>query len=215
MNLVGTSCQVALSDPINRLASLILDPRLYTPSQISRAEDCLGLTRKRASTLALQALSPENIMRRHLFHTNGYPYGHIGTPVESFIDVDECGIMLEQCNRSYGKGYFGTRVTESGYYGRGKKFTITLAIGSTGERWCCVERKAGTDIIDFVSFVQSIVGGISLDAYAGVRTIMMDNLSAHRSALVHQTVIASGQRLLYRPKYYPSDAPIEYVINTL
>jgi len=192
-----------------------LNRRVYSASQISKAEDSLGLTRKRASTLALQALTPENAFRRNIFHTQGYPYGRIGTPIESFIDVDECGIMLEECNRAYGKGYFGTRVTESGNYGRGVKYTITLAIASTGERWCRVERKTGTDINDFVSFIEQIVDNIDQEAYAGVRTIMMDNLSSHCSPLVHQTVLASGQRILFRPKYYPSDAPIEYVFNTI
>ena len=48
----------------------------------------------------------------------------------------------------------------------------------------------------------------------GVRTILMDNLSAHRSLIVQQTVMATGQQLLYRRKYSPVDAPIEYVFNT-
>ena len=48
----------------------------------------------------------------------------------------------------------------------------------------------------------------------GVRTILMDNLSAHRSLIVQQTVMATGQQLLYRRKYSPADAPIEYVFNT-
>jgi transposase len=43
----------------------------------------------------------------------------------------------------------------------------------------------------------------------------MDNLSAHHCVLVQQTVMADGQRLIFRPKYSPADAPIEYVFNTL
>ena len=41
-----------------------LHPRFYTPSQLSKAEDRLGLSRKRGSTTAYQAMTPRNLARR-------------------------------------------------------------------------------------------------------------------------------------------------------
>ena len=190
-------------------------PRLYSPSEITHAEDTLGLTRKRGSTQALQAFTEENIARRQMFMTMGYPYGRVGIPTMSFIDIDECGIMLEGCNRSYGKQHFGVRVVERGNYGRGVKWTVTLAVAATGERWCRVDRKVGTTLVEFQDFVQFLVGHIDAAQYEGPRTIMMDNLSAHVNPIIHQTVLDANQQILYRPKYSPQDAPIEYVFNTM
>ena len=121
--------------------------------------------------------------------------------------------MLEGCNRSYGKSYFGVRVVEKGEYGRGVKWTVTLAVAATGERFCWVEQKAGTTTVDFVRFIRHVVASIAAVEYEGPRMILMDNLSAHRC--LQQTITAAGHQLLYRPKYYPADAPIEYVFNTL
>jgi len=191
------------------------NPRIFTPSQISYAEDSLGLTRKKGSTLAIQALRPENVLRRNMFWGMAFPYGVVGIPTQSLVDVDECGIMLEGCNRHHGKSYFGTRVVEKGWYGRGVKWTITLAIAATGERWCWVEEKAGTTAADFVNFIEHVVGHIDPQEYNGARTILMDNLHAHTTPLVQQTITDAGHQLLYRPKYRPADAPIEYVFNTL
>ena len=191
-------------------------PVVYTPSEITKAENSLGLCRKRASTSAWQAHLPENIMRRHMFLTMGYPYGRVGIPTQSFIDIDECGIMLEGCNRHYGKMYFGVRVVEKGHYGRGVKWTVTLGVAATGERWCRVDRKAGTTTEEFINFTQHILANID-DALlpGGPRTLMMDNLSAHLSPLIPQLIGQAQHQHLYRPKYSPADAPIEYVFNTL
>ena len=63
------------------------NPRVFSPSQITYAEDSIGLTRKRGSTSAIQAFSPENIMRRNMFWTMEYPFGVVGVPTMSLIDV--------------------------------------------------------------------------------------------------------------------------------
>ena len=191
------------------------NPRVFSPSQITYAEDSIGLTRKRGSTSAIQAFSPENIMRRNMFWTMEYPFGVVGVPTMSLIDVDECGIMLEGCNRHYGKAYFNARVVEKGQYGRGVKWTVTLAIAATGERWCRVEEKAGTTAAEYVNFIEFVVGNIALQEYDGARTLLMDNLQAHVNPLVQQTILAAGQQIVYRPKYSLADAPIEYVFNAL
>jgi transposase InsO family protein len=44
-------------------------PRLYSSSQITKAEDLLGLSMKVSSTTARQALDPRNILKRRQFWT--------------------------------------------------------------------------------------------------------------------------------------------------
>ena len=74
-------------------------PRIFSPSQITAAEYSLGLTRKRSSTSAVQAMTPENLLDREMFWTMNFPFGVVGIPTISLIDLVECGVMLEDCNR--------------------------------------------------------------------------------------------------------------------
>ena len=83
------------------------------------------------------------------------------------------------------------------------------------EKWLRVDRKAGTTTADFINFIQQILGQINPNRYVGARTVMMDNLSSHRSPIVHQIIHQAHHQLLYRPKYSPELGPIEYVFNTL
>jgi hypothetical protein len=74
-------------------------PRFFSPSQITRTEDRLGLSRKRGSTTAYQALLPANIIKRWNYLNQNYPYGVADVPVEETIDIDEAGIFVETANR--------------------------------------------------------------------------------------------------------------------
>jgi hypothetical protein len=85
-------------------------PRLYSPSQISRTEDRFGLSRKRGSTTAQQALLPINLARRKAFWTRSYPYGIADIRAEDMIDIDECAIYKESADRHIGKAPIGIRV---------------------------------------------------------------------------------------------------------
>lgn len=132
-----------------------------------------------------------------MFWTSPLPYGVMNVPLISLIDVDECGIMLEGCNRHYGKAYFGARVIEKGHYGKGVKWTVTLAVAATGERFCWVEEKAGTTAAAFANFTQYILNGIDPGIYVGPRTILMDNLNSHRTPIIDQLITATGHQLIY------------------
>ena len=88
------------------------NPRIYSNSQITEAEDRLGLTRKVGSTEAEQAYTPANILRADLFFTTSFPTGVFGLPRNSLIDTDECALTLQAMNRSYGKSGFNVRVRE-------------------------------------------------------------------------------------------------------
>ena len=72
---------------------------IYSPSQVFRGEDSLGLSRVAGSTTADNAYLPINIQKRHMYWNNPYPLGMIGTATEDIIDIDECGLFLESSNR--------------------------------------------------------------------------------------------------------------------
>jgi len=152
-----------------------------------------------------QAFTPENSTRRYMFMTMGYPYGSSDILAMSFIDINECEIMLEGCIRNSRMEYFGVRVMDSGHYDRGVKWTVTFAVAASGERLCRVDRNAGTTVEDIVDFTKHVVGSITVAAYEGHRIIMMDNHSAHSTQLINQTILQANEDILYRPKYSPKD----------
>lgn len=208
MNVLLFSAQVGRGEPW---------PRFFPPSQITKAEDRLGLSRKRGSTTAYQALLPVNLIRRHLFWTRNYPVGRADINSEDMIDIDEAAIFMETCNRKHGKGYIGCRIREEGPYNHSEKYTITMAIAGSqqGERYFQFERKAGTTTVDFLDFMQNVVAVIGPGTPARRRCFTMDNLLAHKHPAVIGYILMSGHRVLFRAPYYAVDGPIEYFFNTL
>ena len=101
------------------------DPlRFYSDSQITEAENFLGLSRKKASTTAYQASLPINLVKRMSFWNDPYPFGIQGTSRSTIIDFDEAAIFIENTNRGYGKCYINTRAREEGPYNHSQKFTL-------------------------------------------------------------------------------------------
>jgi hypothetical protein len=191
--------------------------RLYHPSQISRAEDLLGLSRKVGSTTAQQALMLHNVLKHFQFWRHNYPYGIFDINIEDLIDLDEAGFFLESVNGARGKAGIGKRVKEEGPYGHSEKWTLTMAVSAdpNGERWVNFVRKPGTSIFDFATFIQRIVDSLPPGTAARRRCFIMDNLSAHHSILITQIIHAASHRIVFRAPYYPIDGPIEYVFNTI
>jgi hypothetical protein len=104
------------------------DFRFYSPSQITKCEQRLGLTRKVGSTIAYQALLPRNKRKRWCYWNLPYPYGIADIRRHDLIDMDECGVELATADRSIGKAYIGKRVKQSGLYSKSDKWTLLLAI---------------------------------------------------------------------------------------
>ena len=82
---------------------------LYSRWDITRAENRIGMTRKRGSITAEQALSPANLHRRHCFFNMPYPVGIVGASRAGIVDFDECGVYKGDTNRSMGKAGRGVR----------------------------------------------------------------------------------------------------------
>lgn len=193
-------------------------PRFFDPAQLTRAEDSLGLSRKRGSTTARQAVTPRNLTKRFLFWHMPYPIGIADIAPEDMIDLDEAAIFLETANRKDGKAYIGCRVREEGPYGHSEKWTLTMAIMGCPilrGRWHDFEQKAGTTVGDMVLFIRRILDTIGPGTPARRFCFLMDNLSAHKHPHIAAMIHMAGHRLVFRPPYYPVDGPIEYAFDTI
>ena len=154
----------------------------YSPSQITRAEDLLNLTRKRGSTTAFQAYDPFNLQWRDNYWNMPYPYGMSNIKARDIIDIDEAGLELESSNRRHVKSHKGERVREAGPYRKTGKVNLLLAISGdpdNPDRWHEIWSCGGTTITKFVAIIRRIIGDIGPGTVSRRRSFTFDNLSAH------------------------------------
>ena len=193
--------------------------RPYSRDDIYTRDKMLGLTRKKGSTTAMQALTDKNILRRQLFWSRQYPVGIHGTPRGSLIDIDESGWCLKATNRSHGKSLRGTRVREPGAYGHGDKWTLIMAIDPTGVLHYTFRKIAGTSLETYnqflVGLIQIHLPSTQPPVNGPQRTILHDNLNSHLHALCWNTINDGGHRVVARTPYSPMDGPVEYAFNTI
>ena len=202
---------------VSQISRGVQNPRFFSPSQISKAEDRLGLSNKRGSTTVYQAILPRNLAKRWVYWNMNYPAGIADIPKQDWIDIDEAGIFVETSNRKSGKQYIGVRVREEGPYNHTQKYTLTMAIEGdpSGDRWFDLEQKSGTTIADFYSFVERILDSIGDGTPERRRLFTMDNLLAHRHTTILQLIVSRNHRVCFRAPYWPVDGAIEYVFNTI
>ena len=210
---------------------------LYINSLISRRLGELQITYKKVSVEAYDAFSPRNLLREELFWTKGLPLGKVGIERRKLIDVDEFGVEHKRLNRSKGWGMSCYRVRTVGNYKKETKLTVILAIEagdprlpdeSEGSimhprRWIKIRRVAGTDAEAFAGFCDGMCGAIEghmhIPGTDDHRVILWDNLRAHMTPIVYQTIEARDGptrfSILPRPAYQPKYGPIEYKICDL
>jgi len=196
-----------------------LDFRFYSSSQITEAEQRIGLTTKKGSTTAYQALLPINKQKRWMYWNLPFPHGIADIFREDLIDLDECGVELSSADRKFGKSYVGKRVKQTGPYSKSEKYNLLLAISGDPnlelKRWCDIWSGEGTTGQRMIDFVRTIVSEISTIAPNRRFCFIMDNLRSHQNQQMSTIIIAAGHRLMFRAPYYPVDGPIEYVFNTI
>jgi hypothetical protein len=95
------------------------DARIFNEPAVSKALVRLGYTMKVTSTVAYQAFTEVNMIKRRLFWTRSYPVGIRGTPKSRLIDADEFGVHLNSANRKYGSAPKGLKIRKPGNYDRG------------------------------------------------------------------------------------------------
>ena len=109
-----------------------MDPLVlpYSPSQIVRAEQLLGLRRKSASTTCERAYWPVNVNKRNRFWRCDYPRGRNNVRTKDQIDMDEDGFKIESTNPNYGKTVSWLRCYLEGQFNRDKKLNLMMAISA-------------------------------------------------------------------------------------
>ena len=160
--------------------------RFYQPSQICKAEDSLGLSTKRASTTARQAMLPMNLQLRFNYWYLPSPYGIADCPRVRTIDLDEAALFVELALRGCGKAHLTRRVREVGPYGHSEKLNILVAIigedyapGRPARRWTDTWTHGGTTTTRFLNFIERILQDIGPGTPANWYCFTMDNLSSH------------------------------------
>ena len=128
--------------------------------------------------------------------------------INKIISLDETWISSGM-TRNIGWSKIGTRITEIKSNNR-KKRTIIAAISNNGvEKWKLKNHNETTSSNDILLFLQELL--VDKNGY----TIVLDNAIIHKSKLISEYVINSGNNLLYTPKYSPSYNPIEKFFSQL
>jgi hypothetical protein len=130
-----------------------------------------------------------------------YPHGITDIAAELMIDLDECGIYVDDCSRRHGKAPPSIRVGEAGQYSReGEKCNLLLAIcGDQGtvqqpsHRWQNIWLEGGTTVERMIAFVQDEILNSLGPGVPGRRyCITMDNLAAHKNLALQAMIVAAG-----------------------
>ena len=120
-------------------------PIVYNESEICKAEQRIGLSRKKVSTTAFQAFSPQNLLRRRQFWTANYPVGIANIPRSEMIDLDEARIILKTANRRFAKVLVGHRARDAGHYkGDGRLVLAAVSGADDNLRWFQCYDRGGT-----------------------------------------------------------------------
>ena len=191
-------------------------PQFYDESQITRAEQRMGISRKRNSISAVRAFAPVNLIRRIQFWTQPYPVGIADVPRSAMVDLDEARLVMDQANRRYSKGRLGYRCRTTGHYKADGRLLLAAISGSEdGERWLMMEDRSGTTLPLCVRFIRHILDGLGQGMPGNRRCIVMDNLNVHKHPVVLQMITQAGHMHNFRAPYWPKDGAIEYFFNTV
>ena len=122
---------------------------------------------------------------------------------EQLIYLDESGVST-QMTRRYGRAPRGVRIHETTPQGNWKILTILGALG-LGGMVATMTIEAATDAEIFLAYLDHVL----CPALRPGNVVIMDNLSSHKVAGVHDRIAAAGAELLYLPPYSPDLNPIE------
>ena len=178
----------------------------------SAQTDDMNLSYTRNSTAASQAFTPANQHRLHCFQTMPPPLGVVGVPTAHLWDIDEIGRNLSHFNRAYGHSIVGGRTVEKGNYTRSSSTTVMLAVRGDGEKFVMLF-EGGVGYEECERFFEQLVTQLAAIPNLPPQVFMMDNLHAHHSPMIYNTVHNAGHTLVFRPPYMPWLAPIEYVFS--
>jgi len=120
------------------------------------------------------------------------------------VFLDETGSNVTMTRR-YGRSRRGRPVYGCAPHNRGKNLTVVGAItaGRGLVAWRALD--GGMDATAFLAFVSEAL----IPALSPGQTVVMDNLSSHKTKAVRAAFAAAGIGVLYLPRYSPEWNPIE------
>ena len=192
----------------------------YSDSQIYRAEQRIGLSRKASSTTSECAYLPINLQKREDYWSLPYPRGIAEEETRDIIDIDECCLKLESTNRKYGKVTRDKRCTKRGKFKKGEG-KMSLIMGISGDKefddlfFHRTYTEGGTDTVRIYVFMKDFIEYLEGRCPGRKFLFTMDNLNIHKVAIILHLIHEHGHRVVYRAPYWSCDGPIEYVFNTV
>ena len=191
----------------------------YSNSQIHRAEERLGLSRKHASKTSQLAYTQKNLGKRKLYWESGYPLGIANEQTEDMIDIDEARFKLESADRSFGKVSREFRCNLKGMYKKGEPGTnLIMAISGDDNHSYEFHKQyteGGTDLWRFYCFMEDLIDDLATHFPNRSFCFTMDNLNIHKHPVVLELIENAGHRIVFRAPYWSCDGAIEYVFNTI
>jgi transposase len=162
-----------------------------------------GLVPKKKSLAATE----RNEQAREEFITN-----QASLEADQLVVLDECGTHTS-LTLTHGWSRRGQRVCGSVPRNRGKNLTLIGALTTT---WAlsaetCMVLEGATDRLAFEAYIEKVLA----PHLKSGQTVIMDNLSAHKSAKVKQIIAAKGCKVLFLPAYSPDLSPIELAFSKL
>ena len=131
-----------------------------------------------------------------------------GVPVADLVFLDEFGATTHM-TRTRGRGPRGQRVVCKVPHGHWQVLSTVAAMTVGGGIVAAATFDAAVDTGAFCAFVEQCLAPHLRPG----QVVVMDNLSAHKSPRVAETVGACGARVAYLPPYSPDYNPIEQAIS--
>jgi transposase len=122
---------------------------------------------------------------------------------DDLVFVDESGANVKMA-RAYARAPRGERAVGRVPRNHGTPTSLVAALTPDGLR-ATVTRRGAFDTASFAAYVQDVLCPVLRPG----QVVVLDNLSAHKSAAVRAAVEAAGCALLFLPPYSPDFAPIE------
>ncbi len=109
-----------------------MDPTIasFSPSEIVRAQHILDLRRKALSTTCERAYWQTNLHKRDMFWLWNYHFGRADINMSDMIDMDECGLKIENSNPLFGKSVSWEHCHFEGAYDQERKLNLMMAISA-------------------------------------------------------------------------------------
>ena len=122
---------------------------------------------------------------------------------EDLVFVDEAGASIKM-TRSHARAPRGERAVGRVPRNHGTSTTLLAALTPDGLR-ATATQPGGVTTASFAAYVRDVLCPVLRPG----QTVVVDNLSAHKSLDVREAIAAVGCRVLFLPTYSPDYSPIE------